>query len=285
MEYLMTYGWAILIIAVVLGALFSLGVFNGNNFAPKASPGACQVFRPNGPETTMDINLAGECQGLEPQYVAQFSGSYANPSVINITDPPPLHGSFTVTAWIDPSNWNYHNIMGTNCFRFETYPNGSQMSLTFSFAASCGSGGVVNSPGLGLTANVLSFVAITFNGSSAHAQPYYNGLPAGGGGSIGRNSNSITRMGFGENIYSGIGGTDVMGGYIANVQLYNISLNANQIQALYQEGIGGAPVYLQNLVGWWPLNGNANDYSGNNYNGQASNVIYTSSWTSGYSAP
>jgi hypothetical protein len=31
MEYLMTYGWAILIIAVVLGALFSLGVFNGNS--------------------------------------------------------------------------------------------------------------------------------------------------------------------------------------------------------------------------------------------------------------
>jgi len=35
MEYLMTYGWAILIIAVVLGALFQLGVFNANNFAPK----------------------------------------------------------------------------------------------------------------------------------------------------------------------------------------------------------------------------------------------------------
>lgn len=31
MEYLMTYGWAILIIAVVLAALFSLGVFNGSN--------------------------------------------------------------------------------------------------------------------------------------------------------------------------------------------------------------------------------------------------------------
>ena len=29
MEYLMTYGWAILIIAVVLGALFSLGLFSG----------------------------------------------------------------------------------------------------------------------------------------------------------------------------------------------------------------------------------------------------------------
>jgi hypothetical protein len=31
MEYLMTYGWAILIIAVVLGALFSLGVFSSSN--------------------------------------------------------------------------------------------------------------------------------------------------------------------------------------------------------------------------------------------------------------
>ncbi len=32
MEYLMTYGWAILIIAVVLGALFSIGVFKAGSF-------------------------------------------------------------------------------------------------------------------------------------------------------------------------------------------------------------------------------------------------------------
>ncbi len=31
MEYLMTYGWAILIIGVVLGTLFALGVFSGTN--------------------------------------------------------------------------------------------------------------------------------------------------------------------------------------------------------------------------------------------------------------
>ncbi len=31
MEYLMTYGWAILVIAVVLAALFALGVFNGGS--------------------------------------------------------------------------------------------------------------------------------------------------------------------------------------------------------------------------------------------------------------
>ncbi|ASI13968.1 hypothetical protein Mia14_0665 [Candidatus Mancarchaeum acidiphilum] len=32
MEYLMTYGWAILIIAIVLAALYILGVFNGSAF-------------------------------------------------------------------------------------------------------------------------------------------------------------------------------------------------------------------------------------------------------------
>ena len=36
MEYLMTYGWAILIIAVVLAALFEFGVFNGSNLSPQA---------------------------------------------------------------------------------------------------------------------------------------------------------------------------------------------------------------------------------------------------------
>ncbi|MEM3215754.1 MAG: hypothetical protein QXS17_02470, partial [Candidatus Micrarchaeaceae archaeon] len=74
MEYLMTYGWAILIIAVVLGALFELGVFSSNTFAPKASPGACQVFRPNGPGTTSFINLEGVCNGELPEYVASFNG-------------------------------------------------------------------------------------------------------------------------------------------------------------------------------------------------------------------
>ncbi|MFI5412922.1 MAG: hypothetical protein ACHQX1_03450 [Candidatus Micrarchaeales archaeon] len=42
MEYLMTYGWAILVIAVVLGALYQLGIFNAANILGTscvASPG------------------------------------------------------------------------------------------------------------------------------------------------------------------------------------------------------------------------------------------------------
>ena len=45
MEFLMTYGWSILIIAVVLGALFQLGVFSSANLAPRAQTGNCRVLQ------------------------------------------------------------------------------------------------------------------------------------------------------------------------------------------------------------------------------------------------
>ena len=49
--------------------------------------------------------------------------------------------------------------------------------------------------------------------------------------------------------------------------------------------IGGAPIDLQHLVGWWPLNGNANDYSGNGNNGQINGVTFVSNWWQGYTPP
>jgi len=79
----MTYGWAILIIAVVLAALFELGVFNPMTFAPKAPPGSCQVIRPEGAGTTNFISLSGECNGEIPQYVARMQNA---PAYIAITN-------------------------------------------------------------------------------------------------------------------------------------------------------------------------------------------------------
>ena len=70
--------------------------------------------------------------------------------------------------------------------------------------------------------------------------------------------------------------TRFFNGSVSDVQVYNTPLSSVQIQQLYQEGIGGAPISNAVLVGWWPLNGNANDYSGNNYNGTPTNMIYSS---------
>ena len=61
------------------------------------------------------------------------------------------------------------------------------------------------------------------------------------------------------------------------MQLYNASLSSNQINLLYDEGIGGVPVQTQGLIGWWPLNGNANDYSWNGNNGHLYNNTFSGS--------
>ncbi|MDE1822961.1 MAG: hypothetical protein KGH50_01415, partial [Candidatus Micrarchaeota archaeon] len=58
------------------------------------------------------------------------------------------------------------------------------------------------------------------------------------------------------------------------------------VKALYKEGIGGAPIDLQHLIGWWPLNGNANDYSGSNNQGTITGpIVWSASWQAGYSQP
>ncbi|MDE1768490.1 MAG: hypothetical protein KGH62_03915, partial [Candidatus Micrarchaeota archaeon] len=67
--------------------------------------------------------------------------------------------------------------------------------------------------------------------------------------------------------------------YIANLQFYNTALSANSIQALYQEGLGGEPIDLADLIGWWPLNGDTLDYSGYGNNGYSPvNTVYVGNW-------
>ncbi|MGC8478428.1 MAG: LamG-like jellyroll fold domain-containing protein [Candidatus Micrarchaeia archaeon] len=281
MEYLMTYGWAILIIAVVLGALFQLGVFNGNNFAPKAPPGACQVFRPNGPDTTSFINLEGVCNGELPEYVASFNPSLYAKISATVQGLPIGAASRTVTAWFE----DYNQLQGGNMFMYGTqacpyywfstdvgqYPGEAEINT-------CNSNQAFSTP---INKDTWYFIAFEYNGI---AQIGYLGA-------YGTLSSPLEEF-FTANtastpFYIGYG-YDPPGYYngsIANVQLYNTSLSANEIQALYQEGIGGAPVDLQNLVAWYPLNGNADDYSGNGNNGQATGVTYISNWYSGYTPP
>ena len=76
-----------------------------------------------------------------------------------------------------------------------------------------------------------------------------------------------------------------MTGELSNIQVYNSSLSANAVQALYMEGIGGSPVSVQNVVGWWPLNGDVNDYSGNGNNGVANGITFSTSWSKTYTPP
>ena len=106
MEYLMTYGWAILIIAVVLGALYYLGVFNTANLAPRAQPGSCKVIRPSGPGTTTFVNLAGVCTGQLPLFVGSFDGQSSYVQLTGASAAVRVFPSNAITlyAWVYPTN-------------------------------------------------------------------------------------------------------------------------------------------------------------------------------------
>ena len=290
MEYLMTYGWAILIIAVVLGALFGLGFFNSATLAPKVAAGSCQVYRPNGPGTTSYINLQGVCNNELPQYAAQFNGAT---SFINISNPASfnLASSYTVTGWFEVTSWasaNSQNIFtkdlpagwnaGPGGKQMYLWPSGSSLRYD-AYASCCGSVGTSSATFRQNTWYQFAFASTSGN----YLTIYVNGAVANpsaseGGPEVDNPASAI---------YIGISspGVDPFWGDMADIQFYNTTLSANEISSLYDEGIGGSPVLINNLVGWWPLNGNADDYSGNLNNGVSSNIVFTSSWTSGYSAP
>jgi len=286
MEYLMTYGWAILIISVVLAALFQLGVFNPMTFAPKAPPGSCQVFRPNGPGTTSFINLEGVCSGMLPQYVAAMNGGYINGTITSgFVANTPI--SITETAWVyDPSGAILAPVAaGSYSYGCQThlYEAGlNSMSInTIRYHGCCydyGSGPFNVNLGDGR----WHFIALSY--SYPQQQIIFvidNNVQTGSW------SSSAPTLG-GLAFWLGRDMCDkwYTAGYMANVQIYNTSLSANELQALYLEGIGGAPIRLQNLVGWWPLNGDAKDYSGNGNNGQINGgVTFVSNWWSGYTPP
>ncbi len=278
MEYLMTYGWAILIIAVVLGALFQLGIFNASNFAPRAQAGSCQVVKNAEAGGVTVASLEGLCNGQLPGYVMQDNGqccsSYVSVPASSASMPS---ADFSISAWVytNPTT-NWGTIFETNAFDFEKQGSNGVI-LRFIW----GNGNL--NTNTGIPNNVWTSVIVTRSGGFGYL--YINGAPVLSGVTVGANIIAINGIRIGAAGLSGLGGIDTWWGSLANIQFYNASLSATEANATYSGGIGGAPVRPQNLVGWWPLNGNANDYSGNNNNGAATSVTYTSAWTNQYSGP
>ena len=68
-------------------------------------------------------------------------------------------------------------------------------------------------------------------------------------------------------------GNQVWLGQLSNFQIYGSALSANQVQALYQEGISGPPISSASPRAWYPLEGDTNDYAGFS-SGYAANVNF-----------
>jgi hypothetical protein len=275
MEYLMTYGWAILIIALTLAVLYSLGIMNPKNFLPRAPPGSCFVFRPNGPGTTDFVSLQGTC-GYLPMYVGSFNGvnGWIGITSSSFNKKP----TWTLSSWVFPYNTGgstgFIYSEGNPAATFELWIDSSgaivvgiwnaQYSGNWLFATS--SSGAVKF-------NSWNFITITLeNGGvgTGTLKFYSNGNYISSSTGQMENNDYTSYSAIGDNVGAHYGGTQrayLFYGLIANLQTYSTALTQQEIQYLYQQGLGGGPIRLGSLVGWWPLNGDAKDYSGNNNHG------------------
>ncbi len=296
MEYLMTYGWAILIIAVVLTVLFSLGITNPLFFSPKAIAGGCQVLRPSGPGTTSFISLegGGVCSEI-PQYVSTFTSSQDSNVLIANTSQLKLGNELTVSVWVNihsqTAEWqgivdngryilnNWYILTLADKTSWYTIPPGyTGITIGVADGICCSE---AYSPYFPI--NTWENIAFSYNAKAAtNTIAYLNGAEY---GSFSDGSPVISNSTIPIIIGAELTYPPTCNCSIANLQIYNTALGQNRIAALYREGIGGAPIDLQNLVGWWPLNGNANDYSGNNNDGIATNVIWSGTWWQDYTQP
>lgn len=300
-EYLMTYGWSLLLVAVILALLFQLGFLNSNPLTVRVQAGACTVFRPNGIGSTYDINLVGLCNGELPNfvlisrgvgdYVQVYNSNQIN-SQLNI-----VGNQITITAWIYVIGSPFHDIVDKEDqyglkLDYNNQPHACSPSnnpgfcIEWDTAEPSNPGDWVGNgfPIPGGAFNKWMFVAVALNGSEKYW--YANGQEIGNqivSNSMTYVSSNLT-IGAVSTGYAGItyGNAEWFNGSIADVQIYNKSIGLSDITALYNEGIGGAPVDLRSLIGWWPLNGNANDYSGNLNNGFVYNDIYSGSWINNY---
>ncbi|MEM3177924.1 MAG: LamG-like jellyroll fold domain-containing protein [Candidatus Micrarchaeaceae archaeon] len=208
-------------------------------------------------------------------YTSSLAANFNGQSSV-ITAPISLNSSsFSIVFWTDPANqlkitssngYTVMNSVGTNTL--EIWLNNGAGA-----GASPGSGdeelGIGSNyyHGFGVNANTWDFIGVSVNNGKISF--YANGVgPYNVSGVSGPyNVNSIS-------LAQSAAGISMFNGSIANFQIYNTALSTSEIQALYQEGISGVPISNAGLVGWWPLDGNANDYSGFGNNGTATNVGY-----------
>ena len=194
---------------------------------------------------------------------AQFNGQNSYESISSSKLGLSAGSQLTITAWVYPTNSNEGAIisqtspgilfsMSSTQINFWANVNNAQSTITYA-----------------VPQNNWVFMAVTYSDSSGAVTYYVNGIPVGTGSLATNQMSASTQSYLGTNADS----NRFLGGDLANVQFYNSVLSSSAIKSLYLGGMSASPL-LSNVIGWWPLNGNANDYSGGGSNGVPTNVAY-----------
>lgn len=205
---------------------------------------------------TLNGNIIG-AYWASPNFVTQFDGS---PGGIQLQNTPALQSStITVSSWVNYAAPNgQFDFFATKSGAWELgacgqiieicYFNPSTQSTTYSSS-------ILSTGQWYLITQVIT--------AGTTETTYVNGVPVmTSAATIVSQSNGIT-LGYGmlgANIF-------FVNASIANLQIYSSALTQAQISSIYAAGISGIPLQVPSLVGWWPLNGDAKDYSGYGNNG------------------
>ncbi|MCL4364754.1 LamG domain-containing protein [Candidatus Marsarchaeota archaeon] len=178
--------------------------------------------------------------------------------------------SYTISAWVYPTSQNGMIIgtYGRQAHSLELGIGSSQPSLVLPgrfFFGDVNSGTAVGVNTLGqFQLHRWYFVVGTFNSipgnpvAPSQFRLYVNGANA----SVSQFSSGSDTSPLTSTAGMQIGGYGY-NGMIADVQAYDSALTPAQIYRLYLNGMDSLPVTGSELAGWYPLDGNANDMSGN----------------------
>jgi len=199
-----------------------------------------------------------------------YGSGLSNPSPTNT----PTGSAITEVAWVKPYNTE---ASGCNLWVINYGPDsGTGASMLLGVAQSSLRPALATwsndyFPGTGPTLNLNSwnFLAGTISGSTATI--YLN------------NQSESAALGMTPNVQHGqvssSFGSLCSNSSVANLQMYNSVLTTQQLQALYRGGINGAPIAINTLTDWWPLNGNSTDYINSKNNMINSYTAYTTQYT------
>lgn len=216
---------------------------------------------------TLTSTVAGGTNSLT---YAEFNGAS---SYITVSSGPSLNltGSFTilVSFYQNQSQGGGYRLVdredvgGTDGYNFDTYGASSGNALRLCIQTCFSSSTQYN-------LDQWYQGAVTYNGAAVSF--YLDGAPD---GNTATNANAPAGN---LNLHIGAGldggATAFFSGQMGNIQMYNISLSAAQVNSIYAEGISGPPLGTKNLVAWWNLNGNTGDYSSSQNNGVPTNIVY-----------
>lgn len=226
-----------------------------------------------------DMPLSIGNAGLSSAY---FNGKGSN---VLITGLVPVSNTITVNAWVDmasginaapPASPQREEVIGSGNFIMSVNALGNNEEDLYLDTGPSWLGPITST--YGISPKQWTMLSATFANTgpgTGLVTLYINGVPAGthaeAVGSVSQNKRNTVLGSWETSPYTQF----YFNGSISNIQVYNTSFSAAQISQLYLSGINGQPLDTKHIVGWWPLDGNTNDYSPYADDGSPVGVGYT----------